>query len=314
MSREAAFIAALRGVATDPAARGLMDDAAVLPSPGGDIVLTHDMLVEGVHYLADDAPADVAWKLLAVNLSDLAAKGAEPLGVLLGYAMTDEADWDAAFATGLGEAARTLGVPLLGGDTVRMPAGAPRALGLTALGRAPAGGAPARSGARAGDSLYVSGTIGDAALGLAIRQGRAEGADCLVRRYVRPMPRLALGASVARHVHAMADVSDGLLIDAQRMAMASGCAIRIDLDHVPLSQAYRAARGGGLDDRLFAATGGDDYELLFAAPPGLFSAGPEVTAIGAVEEGQGLLLYFEGRPIELPDSLGYEHDAGMGNG
>ncbi|MET0364868.1 MAG: thiamine-phosphate kinase, partial [Sphingobium sp.] len=166
MTREADFIAALQGIATDPAARGLMDDAAVLPFVGS-IVLTHDMMVEGVHYLPDDTPADVAWKLLAVNLSDLAAKGAEPLGVLLGYAMTDDAAWDAAFAVGLGEAAAMLGVPVLGGDTVRMPQGAPRALGLTALGRAPVGGAPARSGARPGDLLHVSGTIGDAGAGLA---------------------------------------------------------------------------------------------------------------------------------------------------
>ncbi|HEX7822985.1 MAG TPA: AIR synthase related protein, partial [Sphingobium sp.] len=138
MSRESAFIDLLRGFATHPAARGLSDDAAVLPlaglGPDGAVVLTHDMLVEGVHYLPDDAPADVAWKLLAVNLSDLAAKGAVPLGVLLGYAMTDDKHWDAAFAAGLGMAAESLGVPILGGDTVRMPSGAPRALGLTALG------------------------------------------------------------------------------------------------------------------------------------------------------------------------------------
>ncbi|MET0362586.1 MAG: AIR synthase related protein, partial [Sphingobium sp.] len=168
MSRESAFIDALRAFATDPAARGLCDDAAVLPRPAGDLVLTQDMLVEGVHYLPDDDPADVAWKLLAVNLSDLAAKGAAPVGVLLGYAMTDDADWDAAFAAGLGVAAAGWGVPLLGGDTVRMPPGAPRTLGLTAIGRASGAGAPARNGAQPGDMLWVSGTIGDAALGLAI--------------------------------------------------------------------------------------------------------------------------------------------------
>ncbi|HEX7872164.1 MAG TPA: thiamine-phosphate kinase [Sphingobium sp.] len=308
MTREADFIAALRAIATDPAARDLMDDAAVLPFAGG-LVLTHDMMVEGVHYLPDDAPADVAWKLLAVNLSDLAAKGAEPLGVLLGYAMTDDAAWDAAFAAGLGVAAAALGVPVLGGDTVRMPRGAPRALGLTALGRAPAGGAPSRSGARPGDLLHVSGTIGDAGAGLAIRLGQAAGDAMLVRRYVRPEPRLTLGQWIAPHVTAMADVSDGLLIDADRMGRASGCAIHIDLDAVPLSDALRAMRGEGLDVRLAAASAGDDYELLFTAPPGAITD-PGVTVIGRVEAGEGLSLQFKGEAVPLPATLGYEHDAG----
>lgn len=313
MSRESAFIDLLRGHATDPAARGLTDDAAVLPRPGGDLVLTHDMLVEGVHYLPDDAPADVAWKLLAVNLSDLAAKGAVPVGVLLGYAMTDDGAWDAAFAAGIGAAAQAMAVPLLGGDTVRMPPGAPRALGLTAIGLAPATGAPSRGGARPGDVLYVSGTIGDAALGLAIRQEAAESQGsageraALVRRYTRPEPRLALGQSVAPFVSAMADVSDGLLIDARRMAAASGCAIRIDLDAVPLSGAFIAVRGEGADARLFAASGGDDYELLFAAGAEERFADEPVTAIGAVEAGSGLSLCFQGERVALPERLGYEH-------
>ncbi|HEX7857385.1 MAG TPA: thiamine-phosphate kinase [Sphingobium sp.] len=312
MTREADFIAALRGIATHPAARGLMDDAAVLPvgdmGVGGAIVLTHDMMVEGVHYLPDDTPADVAWKLLAVNLSDLAAKGAVPLGVLLGYAMTDDGAWDAAFAAGLGTAAAALGVPVLGGDTVRMPAGAPRALGLTALGRAPASGAPSRSGARPGDLVYVSGTIGDAGAGLAIRLGRARGDAALVRRYTRPEPRLALGQAIAPYVTAMADVSDGLLIDASRMAKASGCAIHLDLDLVPLSDALRAMAGDSLEARLAAASAGDDYELLFTAPPGVVSD-PGVTPIGRVEAGEGLVLRHGGQVVPLPGRLGYEHDA-----
>lgn len=305
MSREADFIAALRTIATDPAARGLMDDAAVLPFATGAIVLTHDMMVEGVHYLSDDTPADVAWKLLAVNLSDLAAKGAEPLGVLLGYAMTGDAAWDAAFAAGLGQAA-ALGVPVLGGDTVRLPEGAPRTLGLTALGRAPACGAPSRAGARPGDALYVSGTIGDAGAGLAIRQGRAQGDAWLVERYTRPQPRLALGQALAPRVTAMADVSDGLLIDATRMARASGCAIRIELDAVPLSDAFRRMRGDGLDARLEAASAGDDYELLFTAPPGAIDD-PGVTCVGSVAAGGGLTLRHHGDGVPVPARLGYEH-------
>lgn len=316
MSRESAFIDLLRGYATDPAARGLTDDAAVLPRPGGDVVLTHDMLVEGVHYLSDDAPADVAWKLLAVNLSDLAAKGAVPLGVLLGYAMTDDSAWDSAFAAGLGAAAQSFGVPILGGDTVRMPSGAPRALGLTALGTAPAMGAPSRSGARPGDRLWVSGTIGDSVLGLAIRQGRAEGEDALVQRYIRPTPRLAFGQSVAPFVSAMADVSDGLLIDTRRMAMASGCAIHLALDATPLSAAFMDARGEDSDARLYAATGGDDYELLFTAPEEASAAilafaqeaGVPITPVGRCVLGEELHLTVADRPFALPERLGWLHD------
>ncbi|MET0240448.1 MAG: thiamine-phosphate kinase [Sphingobium sp.] len=311
MSRESAFIDLLRGIATHPAARGLRDDAAVLPNPGADIVLTHDMMVEGVHYLPGDPPGDVAWKLLAVNLSDLAAKGAEPLGVLLGYAMTDDANWDAAFAAGLSDAAVTLGVPVLGGDTVRMPKGAPRALGLTAIGRAPVGGAPSRSGARPGDRLWVSGSIGDAGLGLAMLLGRMPADEGLVARYRRPSPRLALGTGIAPLVTAMADVSDGLLIDAGRMAEASGCAITLALDMVPLS-----APDADLSARLAAASAGDDYELLFAAPE---SAGDailaaargarvRVAAIGRCGAGDGLSLTYAGQPVALPERLGWMHD------
>jgi thiamine-monophosphate kinase len=306
MAREAAFIEALKAIATDPSARGLLDDAALLPRPAGDLVLTHDMIVEGVHFLSDDAPADVAWKLVAVNLSDLAAKGARPLGVLLGYAMTADEGWDSAFAEGLHTAVDALGVSLLGGDTVMMPKDAPRALGLTAIGAAPSAGAPSRTGARPGDNLWVSGTVGDAALGLAIRQGRRQGDASLVGRYLRPQPRLALGQAVSPLASAMADVSDGLLIDASRIAAASGCAIRIDLDAVPLSPAFMEVLGDGLDARLFAATGGDDYELLFAASPDTaLPAG--VTKVGRVEAGEGLSVMHGGSQVPLPGRLGFQH-------
>ncbi|MGE3397590.1 MAG: thiamine-phosphate kinase, partial [Sphingomonas sp.] len=165
MSGESAFIDTLRALATDPAARDLIDDAAVLMMGEGALVLTHDMIVEGVHYLAADPPGDVAWKLVAVNLSDLAAKGARPIGVLLGYAL-GEGEWDRAFAKGLGTALSAFGISLLGGDTVAMPDGAPRALGLTAIGKADRT-PPSRSGALPGHALWVSGTIGDAGGGLA---------------------------------------------------------------------------------------------------------------------------------------------------
>lgn len=315
MARETAFIDLLRPFATHPGARSLLDDAAVLPTDGRSLVLTHDMMVEGVHYLPDDAPADVAWKLVAVNLSDLAAKGAEPVGALVGYAMTDDRAWDAAFARGLGEAASRLGVPLLGGDTVRMPPGSARALGLTGIGRAPQSGAPARSGARPGDWLWVSGTIGDAGLGLAIRRGEVEGDAMLIRRYQRPTPRLALGQALAPLVTAMADISDGLLIDAQRIGAASGCALAVRLDAVPLSNAFGAVRGEDVPARLSAATSGDDYELLFTAAPTLEAAilaagratDVPLRPVGLCTEGAGITVTCAGRRVPLPDQLGWLH-------
>lgn len=300
----------MRALAGDPAARGLLDDAAVLEIGGETLVLTHDMIVEGVHYLACDPPAEVAWKLVAVNLSDLAAKGARPLGVLLGYALGDDA-WDRAFASGLAAALGAFRLPLLGGDTVAMPAGAPRALGLTAIGRA-AGPVPARSGARPGDQLWVSGAIGDAGAGLKILKGElGESAD-LIERYRNPRPRLEAGERLAPLVSAMMDVSDGLLIDAKRMAAASGCAVRIALDAVPLSDAFLALLG---EARLEAATAGDDYELLFAADkrtaPALLALAEEIglpfSPIGRFEAGEGLMLSDRGEAVPLPARLGFEH-------
>src|SRR3569833_1483273 len=227
MSRERDFIELLKPLARHPAARGLTDDAAVLGLGKAAIVLTHDMVVEGVHYLPEDPPQDVAWKLVAVNLSDLAAKGARPLGVLLGYALAETEEQDAAFVTGLREALGAFSVPLLGGDTVRMPGGAPRALGLTAIGTAPPHGAPQRSGARARDVLYMTGQVGAAGLGLAMARGEREGPAEWLAAYRRPRPRLAEGQALAPLVHAMADISDGLLIGARRGAGAGGRAVGI---------------------------------------------------------------------------------------
>jgi thiamine-monophosphate kinase len=180
---EADFLARLKSIATHPAARGLMDDCAVL----GDLVLTHDMIVEGVHYLPTDPPADVAWKLVAVNLSDLAAKGATPVGALLGYPLGDP-DWDAAFVDGLGAALAHFDAPLLGGDTVSSPERAPRMIGLTAVGRSSC--APDRRGAKPDDDLWLVGAIGDAGAGLAIARG-ADGPAALLAAYRRPQPLLA---------------------------------------------------------------------------------------------------------------------------
>ena len=278
----------------------------MLETGGSAIVLTHDMLVEGVHYLPDDPPADVAWKLVAVNLSDLAAKGARPMGVLLGFTLGDAA-WDRAFADGLGQVLRAFGIPLLGGDTVSAPT---RVLGLTAIGQA-ARVPPNRSGASPGDQLWVSGTIGDAGAGL---RALLDGSDApeLIERYRNPRPRLEAGERLVPLVKAMMDVSDGLLIDAARMADASGCRAEIELEGVPLSAAYLDFEGA---KRLEAATAGDDYELLFAAAPGTVPAilalseelGLPFTRIGAFAAGTGLGLTEDGAPVPLPERLGFEH-------
>lgn len=279
---------------------------------GTDLVLTHDVLVEGVHYLPGDPPGDVAWKLVAVNLSDLAAKGARPRGVLLGFSLGD-AEWDAAFVTGLGHALAAMGVALLGGDTVARKGA--RVLSLTAIGIAPAAGAPSRDGARPGDDLWVSGTIGDAGPGLRIARGDLDGPAELLARYRRPQPRIALGIALAGHVHAMMDVSDGLLIDAARLASASKVAATIDMDALPLSDAYMKVMGTDRGARIAAATAGDDYELLFAAPAGAraeiddhaLTSGTPVVRIGHIEAGNGLHLHDVDGAIPLPSRLGYEH-------
>jgi len=291
---EAEFIAALRQLPLHLAARGLNDDTALLDA--GPLVVTTDTLVEGVHFLPTDPAQDVAWKLVATNLSDLAAKGANPEGVLLNYPLGDDS-WDRAFLEGLADVLTTFDTKIIGGDTVTLPPNAPRVLTVTAFGSDAA--APARSGAREGDALYVTGTIGDAGAGLAIALG-AHGPAELLAAYRRPQPRLADGRILAPHVHAMMDVSDGLLIDASRMALTSNLAISIDLARIPVSDAYRTFSG----TRLAAATEGDDYQLLFAAPQDFVT---DATLIGAFSTGSGLTLHDSGTPVPLPASLGYEH-------
>lgn len=283
---------------------------------GSKLVLTHDMIVEGMHFLPSDPPQDVAWKLVAVNLSDLAAKGASPLGILVGYSLVGDAEWDAAFAEGLKSATEKLQVPLLGGDTVSLPTGAARSLGLTGIGAAP-GAVPSRSGAQAGDVLWVTGTIGDAGAGLRVAQGTLSGSEDLLDRYRRPDPRVAAGLRLAPLVSAMMDVSDGLMIDASRLAAASRVGISIDLDAVPLSPDFQEALGGVREARLFAATSGDDYELLFTTSKASAAEVGEIarfldlriTRIGRASEGEGIILMEAGHPVPLPDRLGYEHGA-----
>jgi thiamine-monophosphate kinase len=318
MTSEFALIQALRTIATSSGARGLHDDAAVLEIGGETLVLTLDTIVESVHFLPGDPPQDVAWKMVAVNASDLSAKGAEPVGCLYSHALGDDA-WDLAFLEGLAEACAHFSMPLLGGDTVRMPAGAPRSFSLTALGRTRCGAVvPSRTGASSGDRLWVSSTLGDAGLGLSILCGRVAEephASALVSRYRRPAPDKHLGPALAPYVTAMMDVSDGLLIDAQRMADASSAAMVLNPDLVPLSESFRAIAGDGLDSRLGAMTAGDDYCLLFTAPPGATARvretaaalGCTITAIGTVREGTGLSLIYQNEPLPLPEHLGYRH-------
>ena len=303
MSAESRFLALLRAMATDPAARGLADDAAVLEIGGARLILTSDTMAEGVHYLPADPPADIGWKLAAVNLSDLAAKGARPVGCLLGYALSGDESWDAAFLEGLNEALNRHAMPLLGGDTVKLPPRAPRSYSLTAIGEA-AGPVPARSGGRAGDHLYLTGPVGDAGIGLELARSAPQAAGPLVEAYRRPRPRLAEGALLAPIVHAMMDVSDGLLLDASRMAAASGLAVTID--HIPLSPALEAVRGGSTAVQIAAGRAGDDYELLFALPP---KVKPPVRAIpvGRFSAGSGLTLMIDGAAVPLPGRLGWEH-------
>ncbi|MEH3035481.1 MAG: thiamine-phosphate kinase [Sphingomonas adhaesiva] len=287
---EADFIARLRALPLHPGAHGLTDDTATLAG----LTVTTDTLVEGIHFLPADPAADVAWKLVATNLSDLAAKGARAEGILLNYPLRDDA-WDAAFVAGLGQVLAAFACPLIGGDTVSLAPGAPRVLSVTAFGTDAA--APPRSGARAGDALYVTGTIGDAGAGLCIARA-GHGDRALLARYRRPVPRLAEGRALAPLVHAMMDVSDGLLIDAARMAAASGLAIAIDLSAVPLAP--------GVTDPMTAATAGDDYELLFAAAPDVALPVP-ATRVGTFAPGAGLTLSHEGHSVPLPATLGYQH-------
>ena len=299
-------------LATATAARGLADDAAVWAPPlGRDLVFTHDVLAAGVHYLPSDPPGDIAWKLLAVNLSDLAAMGAMPAGVLLGLGLSgaEDAGWRADFTTGLGRALAHFGVALWGGDTVSGLAAA--VLGLTAIGHVEPGAALGRNGARPGDELWVSGTIGDAGLGLQIAQGAAPFDTFLRNRFRRPTPRLALGQALAGLATACLDVSDGLLIDADRLARASGVGVRIDIATVPLSAAARE-RGAA---PLLCATAGDDYELLFTVPAARAAAAAALattlrlplTPIGHVTTGLGVTAVGAGGADVTPPRLGWEH-------
>ena len=300
-----------------PEAFGLLDDAAAIPSrPGQDLIVTKDAIVEGVHFLAGDPRDLVARKLLRVNLSDLAAKGAQPYAYFLSLAWPPH--WDDAartlFAAGLAEDQRRYGIRLFGGDTVSTPG--PFTASLTALGWTAAGRMVRRSGAEAGDGLLVSGVIGDGTLGLdAAKGGLADLPsalrDTLASRYRLPEPRVELIAALRAHAAAASDVSDGLIADAGHIAEASGLGLEIDLGALPLSagaQAWLSIQADPAAARLRLATGGDDYEVACTARgagvQALKAAG--FTPIGRMTAEPGCRIAFEGRAVSV-ESTGWRH-------
>lgn len=304
-------------LASDPGAFGLTDDAAVLKALGEDIVVTTDAIVEGVHFLSDDPPHTVAKKALRVNLSDLAAKGASPAGFVLTLALrgVDET-WLAAFARGLGEDASAFKCPLLGGDTVSTPG--PLMVSVTAFGRVPQDRMVHRSGAKPGDHVVVTGTIGDAALGLDIlRKGKAAAAlaadatsrDMLIGRYRVPEPRNALALAIRAHAHAAMDVSDGLAGDLAKLCAASGVSAVIDIPSVPVSPAAKAVLAASVAGIETLISVGDDYEILCTICPDAFeefmreaqAAGIAASPIGTIIAGESAPKWLdpEGKELSL---------------
>ena len=304
--------------------RGLLDDVAVLPSrPGHDLVLTKDAIVEGVHFLADDPLDTVARKLLRVNLSDLAAKGAEPFGYLLSCFWSARCGWPEreGFAAGLAADQATFGVHLLGGDTVSTPG--PLAFSLTALGWAPRDGAVGRAGAQPGDLVFVTGNIGDGGLGLRAARGELalapERVEALAAHYRTPTPRLDFAEAIRDFASASVDVSDGLAADLAHIAKASAVGVELNLNVLPLSAAAHAWFADRVDPQAALeslATAGDDYEIAFTAHPrheeALRRAAERrllrLTRIGEVRAGAGLEVLFDGRPVALRRT-GWTHGA-----
>jgi len=307
-------------LATAPGAFGLKDDAAAIAArPGFDLIVTTDQIAEGTDFFKHDPPAAIAKKALRVNLSDLAAKGATPdcylLAIALPQDMTEE--WLAEFAAGLGADQARYGISLLGGDTSATEG--PLTITITAFGFVPQGRMVKRGGARPGDAVYVTGFIGDSAGGLAIFKREKHALteiqrDHLVARYRVPEPPIEFGKRLAGLASSSVDVSDGLVADMAHLASASGVAIDIHAERIPLSDALRAFWGEGPDAILRAATSGDDYQIAFSAPPArdgdiraaAASAGVTVTRIGMAAAGEGVTLHHQGHPLPVPRP-GYRH-------
>jgi thiamine-monophosphate kinase len=306
-----------RPLATHPGARALIDDAATFTPPAGaDLVLTTDALVGGVHFFADDPAEMIAKKALRQNLSDLAAKGAMPAGFLLSLALPEAigADWLEAFARGLGADARAFGCALLGGDTVRTSG--PVTISITAFGTLPRDTMVTRTGARPGDRVVVTGTIGDGALGLLVRRdpGTAEcwrldprQRDHLLERYLLPQPRNAVAEALRLRASAAMDVSDGLVGDLRKLCAASGVAADIEVARVPLSDAARQAQACDPELIETALTGGDDYEVVATVPAGARdalmaaakAAGVALTEIGIIRADRPEVQFLDlaGKPL-----------------
>lgn len=279
------FLAGLRGLPLHPGARELEDDCAVLEFGGETLIINHDMMAEDTHFLPDADMADVAWKLVALNLSDLASKGADPVGVLLGHTLGRD---DAAFLSGLHEVLAVYGVALLGGDTIASTKASTFA--LTAIGLATHSPVPSRKGAEVGHDLYVTGTIGCAMLGF-------EGNVAHREAFNRPRPRLKEGRALAPHVSAMMDLSDGLLLDAWKMAETNAVTIHLDTRVIPVADPAR------LDE---CVRWGDDYELLFSLPSGT-QPPVEATKIGSVKALTDAPVVFGETPLRTSEALGFRH-------
>lgn len=325
-SPEDALIAKyFRPLARDAGALGLLDDAARLrPPPGHDLVVTADMLVANVHFFADDPAGTIAKKALRVNLSDLAAKGADPLGVLLTASFPENTgeDWLAKFAQGLGEDCAAYQCPLLGGDTTKTPA--LLTISITALGTVPTGRMVQRAGAQPGDLLVVTGSIGDATSGLKLRRDPVNAAFAqltsaqrghLLDRYLLPQPRNAIAASLRDYAHAALDVSDGLAGDVAKLAAVSRVRAVIESKRLPLSAAVRAVLEQAPELLETVLTGGDDYEIAAAIPEDSLksmqaaakAAGVELTVAGRFDSGEGLTVFgLDGKPLELKQ-LSFSH-------
>jgi thiamine-monophosphate kinase len=315
MSAEDRLIARFFGpLATHPGALGLSDDAAFLTPPSGcDLVLKTDAIVGGVHFFPEDAAHTVASKALRVNLSDLAAKGARPLGFLLSLAIPREIDeaWLTGFAEGLRGDAVLFGCPLFGGDTDRTPG--PITISIAMVGSVPEGTMVRRAGARPGDRVFVSGTIGDAALGVMLRKGDGKNwklsepqRQHLVSRYLLPQPRNALSEAVRMHASAAMDISDGLAGDFAKLCRASGVAADIEVKRVPVSEAAQVAIAADNAMLERALTGGDDYEIVCTVPAAnaegfraaAKAAQVAVTEVGEIKAGEGARFFgADGKPL-----------------
>jgi thiamine-monophosphate kinase len=315
ISAEDRLIARFFGpIATHPGALGLSDDAAFIKPPQGcDLVLKTDAIVGGVHFFPEDAAQAVASKALRVNLSDLAAKGARPLGFLLSLAISKDIgeDWLGGFAEGLRGDAVLFDCPLFGGDTDRTAG--PVTVWIAMFGSVPEGTMVRRSGAKPGDRVFVTGTIGDAALGVALRGGRAETwklnnaqRQHLMSRYLLPQPRNVLAEAIRRHASAAMDISDGLVGDFAKLCRASGVAADINVAGVPLSDAVRTVIASEAAALELVLTGGDDYEVICTVPEekaasfrtAAKAAAVPISEVGQIKAGEGArFIDASGKPL-----------------